>query len=198
MYRVVAIIMVVLSCSCGSSNLEGDADAVEQGPIDFVVRNLTGAPVYLDWSTMCDNCVTGGRHSDGIWEVFSWWDRYCIDTCENCERNGACMMRCSITATAREVEADGRLVFTWDGTSIVVIDTESPYSPCTRREGLRAGLHRAGVCARDGYVCVGDGCTPVEGGIIPDARPDPDGEEFCATVEFEIPYDGEEVVLELR
>ena len=167
-----------------------------QDPITFIIRNTSEDPVYLDWGLLGNNLVAGSRTTGGVFDPVNYWTPFCMAACDDFEPGGMCCMECLPPPTVKLLPAEGEQEFTWNGESLYTTDAEYCVCTCYREAAVTHMLYKAEVCVYGAYDCFTEPCTPDDNNIIQYSIPD--GEPQCYDVEFDIPFDEDEIVIEVE
>ena len=169
--------------------------SVEQAPISFVVRNVSGQTLYLEWATGGDNLVMASFLDEELWEPIYFWPQYCTESCEYCSSSG-CTSRCSIQAKSRVFENGDEADRGWSGDEVLELEQRGG-SSCTVPASVKAGRYKVRACASESFTCFGGSdCTPDADGVMTNAVLA--GAQRCAEAEFDVPFADAEIVLEIR
>jgi hypothetical protein len=177
--------------------------ASPQGPLDFVVRNTSASAVYLDWSYSGNMVIEGARTTGGAWEPLyylqpsSCWLMTCVGV--DPDSPTACLVPpCGIMFAVKELGPGEEAVVSWDGERIYIEDAEYCEHGCYWPREVDPMQYRVRVCTYDSFSCTFDPpCGPGDEGIYEVAQVD-EGTEQCFEVDFSVPFDDAEIVIEVE
>jgi hypothetical protein len=174
-----------------------DEDLPPQGPITFVIRNVTPGNWYVDWSASGYNLIDGARTTGGAWDPLSYWSPGCMMGCADSGPGTDCCVMCEPMMPAVKQLLPGEEVrMLWDGRTIQQVDdTHCTCSCYWERPPLPMG-YRAEVCAYRDFNCYTSPCVPDADGVYWDAFVS--GTPACFQAIFDIPYTGTEIVIEIN
>ena len=166
-------------------------------PITFIVRNSTGDYVYFDWTFSGQNKVTGERKPGADWADINYWRPNCMADCSFFDEGDMCCMACLPPPSVKELADGDELEFEWDGEYVYTFDDDHCGDcTCFRRTDVAAMSHRAIACAYFSFECWDEPCSPSMEGVYTSANVT--GEPACPETDFDIPYAGDEVVVEIE
>jgi hypothetical protein len=175
--------------------VEEDAPPI-QTPITFIVRNTTEETVYLDWQVFGRDLIGGGRTTGGAWADVHYWTPYCMEACADYGPGEMCCIECLPPPSVRELGPGDEISMEWDGESLFEVDDTYCVCSCHRPLAVAAMAYRAEACAYATFECWSDPCEPDDQGIYADAYVT--GDPACFETQFDIPYAGSEVVIEVN
>jgi hypothetical protein len=174
-----------------------------QGPLDFVVRNTSSSVVYLDWTYAGNMVIEGARTTGGAWEPLyylqpsSCW----LVSCEGVDPESptACLVPpCGIMFAVRELGPGQEVVVSWNGEHVYREDAEYCEHGCYWPEEVGPMQYRVTVCTYDSFTCTFDPpCGPSDDGIYEVAQVD-EGTAQCFDMDFTVPCDDSEIVIEVE
>jgi hypothetical protein len=167
-----------------------------QGPVTFVVRNVSSTTLYLDWQVFGGDLISGGRTTGGAWAPVSYWQPYCMEACADHGPATDCCIACLPPPSVREFPAGQEVRMEWDGAGVFETDSAYCVCPCYRPAEVIPMGYRAEACVYYTYNCWAEPCTPDDAGIMDNANVT--GDPGCFETTFDIPYEGTEVVIEVQ
>jgi hypothetical protein len=177
------------------------ADVVEedappaQTPITFIVRNGSADTVYLDWQVFGRDLIAGGRTTGGAWDDVNYWSPYCMEPCADYGPGEMCCIECLPPPSVRELGPGDEVALEWDGVNLFVIDDTYCVCPCFRPVDVVPMGYRAEACVYATFECWSEPCEADDEGIYDSAYVT--GDPACFETQFDIPYAGSEVVIEI-
>ena len=170
---------------------------VVQHPISFILTNHTDRDMYLDWSLGFNTVISGERTTGGAWAPFHYLRPDCMIGCDDVAPNSneCCILCEAVEPRVRILRPGEDAVFVWDLT-VFTVDENYCECWCYWSEEVTPMAHQVKACVYDEYECMDQTCAADEDGIIHMAWAS--GDVSCAEVMFEIPYEQEVVVIEIR
>ena len=165
-------------------------------PITFIVANVSAGSVYLDWSMGATGAISGSRTTGGAWYPVHYWPPGCMENCENVEPGGECCVMCDMVSSVKELGGGEEARVQWDGEVLFTVVEDYCTCSCYRPEPVPAMAYRAQVCVHDSYECLVASCEADENGVYELAAVS--GTPRCFEALFDIPYAGDEVLIEVH
>jgi|GEM_PF-2084976 len=168
-----------------------------QGKITFIIKNLKDKEVYINWNFNGINIVEGERTTGGAWDPINYWTPFCMMDCASSPPNGDCCIECAPPIPrVRKIDSGKEVSFEWEGKYVYKVDDTYCNCPCYRELEATAMSYRAKACVYESFSCFSDPCTANNEGVIMNAAVS--GDPICGQTQFDIPYNGTEIVIEIK
>ena len=110
----------------------GDEGAGIQDPIPFVVRNVSDATLFFDYSLGANNVIDGAKTTGGAWAGIGYFPPPALVDCARVDPGSHCCVMFDVVAAVRQISPGQELRITWSGGNVFEGDDRYCQCPCHR------------------------------------------------------------------